>query len=172
MKRQGWDDYDRALDKGPMDFFWKALPAFLLSLAVLLGGLGLLGFGLGWFSETAQVAQEEFGPRALLAKYAWFKETAAQLDKKRADVDVYEGRLEQLKADYSGKPRSAWAREDREQSSIWASEVAGIKASYNQLASEYNAKMVEFHWRFAERGELPPGATEPLPREFKPYIEQ
>jgi len=48
--------------------------------------------------------------------------------------------------------------------------VAGIKASYNQLAAEYNAGMVKINWRYTNVGDLPPGSTEPLPREFKPYI--
>lgn len=52
----------------------------------------------------------------------------------------------------------------------WSQEVAGIKASYNSLAAEYNSQMSKFNWQFAEKGKLPPGATDPLPREFKPYV--
>ena len=65
-----------------------------------------------------------------------------------------------------------WPREDREQFNLWEQEVAGIKASYNMLAADYNAQMAKFNWAFAERGKLPEGATDPLPREYKPYEEK
>jgi hypothetical protein len=45
----------------------------------------------------------------------------------------------------------------------------GIKASYRTLAAEYNAAMAKFNYRFANAGDLPEGATEPLPREFATY---
>ena len=64
------------------------------------------------------------------------------------------------------------AKTDREQMYVWMSEVAGIKANYNQLAAEYNANMAKFNWAFANKGQLPIGAEVPLPREFKPYTTQ
>ena len=48
-------------------------------------------------------------------------------------------------------------------------EVSGITAGLNALASEYNAQMAKWNWRFTNVGQLPKGATEALPREFKPY---
>ena len=60
-------------------------------------------------------------------------------------------------------------RSDKEQMYVWMSEVAGIKASYNQLVSEYNSQMSKLNWRFCNVGNLPQGATEVLPREYKPY---
>jgi hypothetical protein len=30
---------------------------------------------------------------------------------------------------------------------------------------------VKFNWRFTNVGDMPPGATTPLPREYKPYVE-
>ena len=39
------------------------------------------------------------------------------------------------------------------------------------LAAEYNAQMAKFNWAFTNQGKLPAGATEVLPREFKPYTE-
>ena len=121
-------------------------------------------------SESVEVAREEFGPRAMLKKYEWFKDAAATLDKKRADIKVYRSRVSGLKEDYKGVPRKDWPRSDREQLNLWRNEVAGVTASYNSLASEYNSQMVKFNWRFANAGTLPGGATEPLPREFKPYL--
>jgi len=163
---QRWDDYERAVEYGPWAITKKAL-WFVIPLVI---GLSILGYVLGWFEEAAKVAKDEFGPKAMLVKYEWFKDTAAQLDKKRADVDVFEGRITRLAADYRGIQRGKWARDDREQYSVWASEVAGVKASYNQLASEYNSQMAKFNWAFANVGMLPPGAETPLPREYKSYI--
>ena len=108
----------------------------------------------------------------MLEKYEWFKDAAAQLDKKQADITVYNGRITEMNTTYKDLARQNWPREDREQYNIWSSEVAGVKASYNTLAAEYNAQMAKFNWRFANAGDLPKGADKPLPREFKPYIAQ
>ncbi len=123
-------------------------------------------------NETVEVAYDEFGPKAALAKYSWLKDAAAQLDKKRADMKVYDVRLKSQDEAYTGTPRAKWPRDEREQRAIWESEAAGIRASYNDLAAQYNAQMAKFNWRFANVGDLPPGATEALPREFKPYAER
>ncbi len=125
-----------------------------------------------WFGEAEEVAYDEFGPKAMLKKYSWFKDASAELDKKLADIKVYEGRMVAMNETYKNLPRQKWPREDREQYNIWSSELAGVKASYNSLAPEYNAQMVKFNWKFANKGELPQGATEPLPREYKPYTTQ
>ena len=132
--------------------------------------LSVVGYGLGWFSEAGKVVQEEFGPRASLDKYEWFKDAAAQLEKKQADIGVYESRMKSMDDTYKDRPRYQWPREDREQYNVWVSEVAGVKASYNSLAADYNGQMAKFNWAFANVGQLPRGADMPLPREFKPYI--
>lgn len=123
-------------------------------------------------NEAVDVGMEEAGPRALLKKYQWFKDASAQLDKKTADIKVYEARFKSMDEGYKGQRRSEWAREDREQFNLWTSEVAGIKASYNGLAAEYNAAMAKINWAFCNQGDLPKGADVPLPREYKPYITQ
>lgn len=119
--------------------------------------------------SAVDVFQEQTEAHELLRKYEWFKDASAQLDKKKADIRVYDSRFANLKNAYSGQPRSAWSREDREQSNIWESEVSGIKASYNGLAADYNAAMAKINYAFCNRGKLPQGAETPLPREYKPY---
>ena len=165
---QRWGDYERAAEHGPMAVAVKVVFGIVV-LAALIGGIGLV---FGWFGEAAKVAQEEFGPRAMLEKYGWFKDAAAQLEKKQADVAVYAGRMKAMDDTYKNLPRQKWPREDREQYNVWVSEVAGVKASFNSLAAEYNAQMAKFNWRFANVGDLPKGAAEPLPREFKQYVGQ
>lgn len=156
---------------------WTLWKFFGVAVLVLLTftALGLVGCAVGLFSGAAQnaasVVQKEFYPDALLRKYEWFKDAAAALDKKAADIGVYDARLSNLKAEYERVPRTQWPRDDREQWSIWSSEAAGIRASYNQLAAEYNAEMAKFNWRFTNVGDVPQGGK-PLPRDYRPYLEQ
>ena len=145
---------------------------FFLLFSVLFIGLSVIGNSLGWFNEALQVTNEEFGPKAMLQKYEWFKDSSAQLDKKRADIQVYQQRFTALKESYGDTPRKDWDRTDKESFNQWNVEVAGVIASYNSLAAEYNSQMAKFNWRFAETGQLPSGAEQPLPREFKPYSVQ
>ena len=163
-----WSSYESAAKRGPGAIAVRVI-LFVVGIVVLISAIG---YGLGWFGEAARVTQEEFGPRAMLEKYEWFKDAAAQLEKKQADITVYNGRMTAMNETYKDLARQKWPREDREQYNVWSSEVAGVKASYNSLAAEYNAQMAKFNWRFANVGELPKGADRPLPREFKPYTTQ
>lgn len=143
--------------------------AFFILITVLNIAGCLIGLVGGAGDNAAKVVKQEFYPDALLRKYEYFKDVSAALDKKQADIRIYEVKFNLLASEYKGVPRRQWAREDREQWAMWASEVAGIKASYNTLAAEYNAQMSKFNWRFTNVGDLPPGAVTPLPREVKPY---
>jgi hypothetical protein len=152
---------------------------------VIVKGLGLilllsvLGFGAKvvlaplWFASRAvDVAKQELDPAVLLKKYEWFKDAAANLGKHQANIAVYQSRVTEMKGDYEGVARKDWDRTDKEQMSLWHQEVAGVKAAFNSLAAEYNAQMAKINWRFCNRGMLPEGATEELPREFAAYINQ
>ena len=164
--KQSWSDYEKTAKKGPMSLIVKIIIAFF----IISIPLSILRFGCGFFKEAAQVAQEEFGPRALLEKYEWFKDASAQLDKKIADISVYEQRLTSMNETYNNVSRLEWPREDREQYNIWASEVAGVRASYNSLAAEYNSAMAQVHKAFINIGKMPEGGFENLPREYREYI--
>src|SRR3989339_3159 len=166
--KQSWEDYEKTAEKGPMAIAAKVI----LAIFVLSTLVSVLGYTFGWFGEAAKVAQQEFGPATMLKKYEWFKDASAQLEKKQADVMVYESRTKSMNEMYKNLSREKWPREDREQFNVWQSEVAGVKASYNQLAAEYNSQMAKFNWRFANVGDLPKGAKNPLPREFKSYTLQ
>lgn len=131
--------------------------------------LRIVGNVLGWFSQAAQVAAVQFSPQALLTKYEWFKDASAQLDKLDADIRVYDARTKSLSDMYGKAPRSAWMRDDREEWSLSTAEVAGVKATYNGLAAEYNAQMAKFNYAFTNAGQLPKGADRVLPREYRTY---
>lgn len=144
----------------------------IIYVSLFFALVGTISYVFGWFSDAGETVKKEYSASAVLKKYEWFKDASAQLDKKMSDIKVYEQRMLNLEEDYKGVTRRDWAREDREQYNVWSSEIAGVKASYNQLAAEYNAAMAKFNYSFANRGELPAGATDPLPREYKPYLEQ
>lgn len=162
-----WSKREKKFEKNPVRFAVKGIMILFFLLAII----GSAGFVFGIFGETASVAKKEFGASALLKKYEWFKDASATLDKKRADIKVYGQRITDLQADYKDEKRKDWPRSDREQMSIWRTELSGVKAGYNSLSAEYNAQMSKFNWSFANAGDLPAGATDPLPREYKPYEE-
>lgn len=151
----------------------KTSTAVLICLAmiILFPVACVMNWGCRIASDAVNTAYSEVSPQELLRKYSWFKDASAQLDKKLADIKVYSARQKSLINAYTDKSRSQWSREDREQSNLWESEVAGVKASYNSLAAEYNASMAKINWAFCEIGKLPPGASITLPRSYKPYEE-
>ena len=128
--------------------------------------------GCRYINNGVETTYQEFKPQELLRKYEWFKDASAQCDAKLATLQSYESRFDDMKQSYGedSLKRKNWARDDREQWNVWESEYIGIKASYNDLASQYNSGMSKFNYRFCNKGDLPQGATEPLPREYKPYI--
>ncbi len=152
----------------PASVVWKLCSSFVLCL--LLGSCFVFCLGVaGCLTKTTEVALREVAPDTLLHRYEWFKDVAATLDARKASIQVYERRFQRLKEAYNGKSRSDWSRADQEQSNLWEQEVAGIRASFNSLAAEYNSAMSKINWRYCNQGDLPKGADVPLPREFKIY---
>jgi hypothetical protein len=143
----------------------------LVILAAVSIGAGFMNFTCGAMNNAAVVAKKEFYPEALLRKYEWFKNAAAELDKKQADISIYTNKIKEMRKDYEGQKRSSWDRTDKEAFNTWEQELAGIRASYNGLAAEYNSQHSKMNWAFCDIGRCPPGSTSPLPREFKPYEE-
>lgn len=113
--------------------------------------------------------QREFGADALLRKYEAFKDIAAKLDAKQASIQVAEARLVSFEKQYEGQPRKDWPRSDLEQHNLLTSELSGMKASFNALAADYNARMAKDNYAFCNVGDLPKGAVVPLPRSFRSY---
>lgn len=146
-------------------FGWAVL------IVIILVALWVGGMALGWIGGAVQVVQEQVEPHELQRKYELFKDEAAQLDKKRADLSVYEARFKAFGAKGIDCPETL-SRARSEQCLVWVQEVSGVAASYNALAADYNAQMAKWNYAFCNVGSLPKGATEPLPREFKSYIYQ
>lgn len=163
---KNWEDYTNDVIESPK----SALGVFIKgSLVLIIVGIMFSGIGMvtGWFGEAATVARQEFGPKAMLTKYEWFKDTAAGLDRKQANITVYSTRL----AVFDGMSRKDMDRTDKTQQAQWLAEVAGVKASYNMLASDWNSQISKFHWK-PFLGDLPPGAETLLTKEYAPYETQ
>lgn len=143
--------------------------ALILSLT-----FGTCNTAVKMVEDGQQTVYGQYKPSALLKKYEWFKDASAALDNKVATLGTYESRFKTVKSDYGSDSsnRAKWSRDDREQWNIWQSEYLGLKASYNDLAGQYNSDMAKFNYRFCNKGQLPAGAEVPLPREYKPYITQ
>ena len=163
-----WDNAEKRLAESPRSAGWFIFK-WLMVIIVAFTVLGIFGRMVGWFGQVAQVASVEFSPRAMLDRYMWFKDASAQLDKLDADIRVYEARRGALKAEYGDTPRTAWPRDDRQEWSLIAAEVAGVKAGYNSLAAQYNAQMAKFNYAYTNVGQLPQGADRALPREYRTY---
>ena len=145
------------------DFAVVALCIILLGFACAVGVVGCVGCTV-W-----NKAEKEFGIDASLKKYEEFKDISAKLEAKLASIKVANERVKSLEKTYDGIPRKDWPRDERGQYNVWVSEVSGMKTSYNQLAADYNSRMAKFNYSFANVGDLPKGATVPLPRDYKPY---
>lgn len=111
----------------------------------------------GYITETKEVAWQETRPKVLLKKYEYFKDISSRLDEQLANIQVYKAELND----------STLIGEDRR---LRKTEILGIIANYNHLASEYNSQMSKVNYEFCNVGKMPLTNMEPLPREFKPYI--
>lgn len=138
---------------------------------VLIMMFGFVLCGCRYVNDAADTVFEETKLSSSLKKYEWFKDAASQCEAKLATINTYKARQKSLADAYIGKSRSEWSREDREQYNLWESELAGIRANYNNLAAQYNAAMSKINYAYTNVGELPRGASQPLPREFKPYLD-
>lgn len=112
-------------------------------------------------SDLNNTVHKEFDPSALLKKYEYFKDMSSTIDKYRADIDMYQTEISSMSVANSDE---RFYLEQRK------SELIGIISVHNQLCSKYNSAMSKFNYKFCNVGDLPDSNLEPLPREFKPYI--
>ncbi len=86
---------------------------------------------------------------------------SSAIDKKRADIEMYQNEIKEL-------PNAE--KDDKEYLRQRKSELLGIISMYNQLVSEYNSAMVKFNYKLCNKGDMPNTNLEPLPREYKSYL--
>lgn len=153
---QSWKSYDRAADHGPLSVAIKAVIGITI-LVILIGGIA---YTLGWFGEAAHVARDEYGPRATVRKYEWFKDTAQALRRQQADIKIQEAAIAQFRVDY-GATTAQWPRDVRETYAQRQAELAGLKLMFNRTAAEYNANATKVNWSHVN--------VDGLPAEFTTY---
>lgn len=117
----------------------------------------------GVCNSTTSTVVKEFAPGALLKKYEYFKDLSAGVDKADANIKMYQEEIADLEKKNDG------SRDDKFYIQQRKSELMGLISVRNSVAADYNAQMSKFNWRFTNAGDLPAGATVPLPRDYKPY---
>jgi hypothetical protein len=131
----------------------KSLPFIIL----IIIGISIFGAVSGWFSEASNVAREEFGPRAMLKKYEYFKDASQQLSAKENDIIIYEEKVKSFCSNIASLDRIS-----RENCSLWMQESAGLKMSFNSLAAEYNSQSNKFNWESFDKTD-----GDSVPKSFK-----
>lgn len=121
-------------------------------------------FTCNMFNDGVKTVEEQYKPSALLKKYEYFKNLSGAIDKKDADIQMYQSEISELsKVSHMDKDDKFYIQQRK-------SELMGIIAIRNDLCSEYNIAMSKFNYRFCNKGDMPQTNLEPLPREYKPYI--
>jgi hypothetical protein len=144
-----WKSYENAAEKGPMSLFWKIFFVLLVISIVT----SVIGYALGWFGEAAEVAQEEFGPRAALEKYEWFINQANGIEKMDQDIALFESRVKSVEEQYAGygSSMSEWpphiqAQYNRERQQA-REDLLAVASQRNNLVRDYNAQSEKFNWK-------------------------
>lgn len=126
----------------------KSILKYTIIVFAMVTAMGLVGSVFGMFSEAVTVAKQEFGAKASLKKYEWFKDASEQIIKLSSDIGIYEDKQ-------NGMCVPGMDRIAREQCMLWSQEVAGIKSAYNDVVAEYNAQSRKFNWSIYNVDELP-----------------
>ncbi|MDP1690147.1 MAG: hypothetical protein Q8L52_03030 [bacterium] len=140
----GWDNVGERAEKGPWSLWVMLVIAFVVISAT--------GYALGWFGEAAQVARDEFGPKAALEKYSWFIDQANRIEKMDQDLKIFEGRAQKVQEQYQGygKDMAKWPPHIQVQYNQAAQQVrddlAALASQRNNLVREYNAASEKFNW--------------------------
>lgn len=152
---------------GETGFTLRKLFGVVVCVMIFGAGVTTIGYVFGWFGEAAQVLREEVGPRAINQKYEWFKNAAAQIRAKSANIEALKKRNAAFGE--SAGPRETWHRVDRETFAQYQTELTGAIGVYNTQVGEYNAQMSMWHTRFTNFGAMPAGWEDITPKGFPEY---
>lgn len=147
----------------------KRAVLFTITLVCLTTASSIIGTCSRVVSDTASTVYNEVKPQSLLNKYTEFKNIHARLSAMQSTIETLETTRKSTIETY-GSDASKYPRDVRQDLASAAQEIAGTKAAFNRLASEYNANLAKINYRFCNVGDLPAGAVDPLPREYITYI--
>lgn len=139
-----------------------------LVLALMFLSMIAITWGCRYTQDASDTLFNETKASRLLEKYEWFKDMHASLSAKRETLKVYEAQIAELES----IPIEDRDRADKSELSQLRREFLGIKSHYNTNAADYNSQMSKANYAFTNVGSLPEGATEPLPREYAPYVSE
>lgn len=143
--------YRNDFRSGEKDAYWTGWRVILF-IGIFSAVLGIIGYATGWFGEAAQVAQEQYGARAMLSKYEWFINQSEAIKKMDADMKLYRDRVANVDSTYAvNGPKEKWDVITRQ---LYASDkqkaqtdLAAVISQRNGLAKDYNAQSAKFNWR-------------------------
>lgn len=135
----------------------------ILAVLAIFLCIGALSYLVRSCDDATEVAHKEFDASALLKKYEYFKNMSGAIDKYRADIDMYRSEISENDVAVKDKDDKFYLQQRK-------SELLGIISMHNALCSQYNTAMSKFNYRFTNVGDLPATNLQPLPREYKPYI--
>ena len=127
----------------------------LFFLAIIILG------GIKYCNRTVNVVMEQIDPGRMLKEYERFKNLAAAIDGKLADIEMYKSIVKN-----EGNIYDAIGLQQKQ------NEMIGIIASHNRLCEDYNAAMAKINYAFCNVGKMPEGLEgyPILPREYRKYI--
>jgi len=143
-------------------YFWRIFWS-VLGIGIVIS---IIGYGLGWFGEAAQVAKDELGPKRAAEKYTWFLQQAKYVKEADANIRIYRQKdtviTKQYERDY-GTNHKTWdmlasqnyqkdVRTNRDQ-------LSAAIAARNNLVADYNAASANFLWApFKSKSDCPDSA--------------
>ena len=123
----------------------------ILLVVVMFVGMAVLGRACSWFGEAASVAREEFGPRAALQKYEWFKDQAEAITALQENITTYR----QVLVNYGDV--SKLPRDERQSYRLTQTELSGMVFKVNRMIADYNSQSDKFNWElFNAETDRPP----------------
>ena len=131
---------------------WGIIPTLIL--------LGLIGTVAGWFGEGAQVAREEFGPRAAVFKYEWFHDKHENIKSVKSKVKIAQDAVKSF-TDSAG-PRTSWTFEDKNEMSRLSAVLNATQNILTEMVSEYNSNSKKFNHKVFRDAQLPVEQTTDL----------
>jgi hypothetical protein len=128
---------------------------------LLVLGLGATGVVCSFCGEGATVAQTEFGPKAALQKYEWFKEQSSAISKMDQDIDLFKQRVTDVEKTFVAYgDKAKWPLDVRYQYNQSVQQgredLLAVISQRNNLVKEYNAASSKFNWSLFQAREDAP----------------
>lgn len=140
---------------------------FKIIIGLLVIGTVSVLIGAGFIYKAKQSARHAEDVRVLLLQYEWLKEMAADLKEDFSDIKNYQAEAEAIIESNHNLSPVQWSADDKKEYVRIMESLMRKLEDYNALSKEYNEQMDKLVGLLSTYSGLPPGASRPLPREFK-----